>query len=182
MTRRWTALAAATALLFAASSALAQSRSAADDERDDDRTRVSIGGSLGFFADDPGGVNLGFEIPIEVDRNFSVGPWATLGLADDFLLVLASANFRYHFDVFESRKLRKLRPFLQGGMGVAYYDDDRAREDDTGFLLNMGFGADYEISDHVLFGSNMMFNTVPTFRPSRAFYWTWQFLSLRYRF
>jgi hypothetical protein len=182
MTHRWTALVAVIALLLSTTAAFAQSRSASDDEQDEDRVRVSLGASLGFFADDPGGVNLGFEMPINVNRNFSIGPWATVGLADDFLLVFGSANFRYHFDVFESRKLRKLRPFLQGGMGVAYYDDDRTRDDDTGFLLNMGLGADYEITDHVILGSNMMFNTVPTFRPSRAFYWTWQFLSLRYRF
>jgi len=182
MTRRWIALIVATAVLIPATAALGQSRSASEDEKDDDRVRASVGFSLGFFADDPGGVNLGFELPIEINRNLSVGPWVTLGLADDFLLVSATANVRYHFDVFESRKLSKLRPFLQGGMGITYYDDDRVPDDDLGFLLNMGLGADYEISDHVLLGSNMMFNTVPTFRPGRAFYWSWQFLEVRYRF
>lgn len=181
MTRRWIALFAAAALVLAATAASAQSRSAKQQE-EEDRVRASVGASLGFFADDPGGINLGFEIPIEVNRNLSVGPWATLGLADDFLLLSATANVRYAFDVFDGPKLRKLRPFLQGGVGISYYDDDDRDDDETGFLMNMGLGAEYAVSEHVGLGSNLMFNAVPTFRPDRAFYWSWQFLTLRYRF
>ncbi|MDH3519372.1 MAG: porin family protein [Myxococcales bacterium] len=179
MSRRWIALLTAATVLCFATAALAQSRSSQDD---DDRARFSMGASLGFLADDPGGVSLGFEAPIEFNRHVSVGPWLTVALADDFLLLSGTANVRYHFDVFEGERLRKLRPFLQGGMGVTYYDDDRTGDEDTGFLLNMGLGAEYETSEHVSVGSQIMFNTVPTFQPSRAFYWTWQFIGVRYRF
>jgi hypothetical protein len=181
MTRRWIALFAAAALALAATAASAQSGSTSKQE-EDERVRASVAGSIGFFADDPGGVNLGFEFPIELNRNVSIGPWVTLGLADDFLLLSATANVRYHFDVFEGAKLRKLRPFLQGGVGLTYYDDDDRNDDDTGFLMNMGLGAEYAVSEHVGVGSNIMFNVVPTFRPSQAFYWSWQFVQLRYRF
>jgi len=181
MSRRWTACLACAAALLLAQAAPAQSRR--DDRRDDDdRARFSMGASLGFLADDPGGVSLGFEAPIEFNRHFSLGPWATVALADDFVLVSGTANARYHFDVFQGERLSRLRPFLQGGLGVAYYDDDRANDEETGFLINMGLGAEYATSDHVSIGSQMMFNTVPTFRPSRAFYFTWQFLQVRYRF
>jgi hypothetical protein len=173
---------AAAALVLATTAASAQSRSASEQQEEEDRVRASVGASLGFFADDPGGLNLGFEIPIEVNRNLSVGPWLTLGLADDFLLLSATANVRYHFDVFEGAKLRELRPFLQGGMGISHYDDDDRDDDETGFLINMGLGVEYALSEHVGLGSNIMFNAAPTFRPSQAFYWSWQFLSLRYRF
>jgi len=181
MSRRWNALFAAAAVLLLAHTALAQSR---QDNRkdDDDRARFSMAASLGFLADDPGGVSLGFEAPIEFNRHFSLGPWATVALADDFVLVSGTANARYHFDVFEGKRLSRLRPFLQGGLGVAYYDDDRVNDDETGFLVNMGLGADYETSEHVSIGSQMMFNAVPTFEPDRAFYFTWQFLQVRYRF
>jgi hypothetical protein len=181
MTRRGIAFLAAAALILATTAASAQSRSSAERE-DDDGVRASVAASLGFFGDDPGGLNLGFELPIEVNRNLSVGPWVALGLADDFLLVSATANVRYHFDVFESAKLRKLRPFLQGGAGLTYYDDDDRDDDDTGFLMNMGLGAEYLVDEHVGIGSNIMFNVAPTFRPSQAFYWSWQFLQVRYRF
>jgi outer membrane protein W len=181
MTRRWIALFAAAALVHTAAAASAQSGSTSKQE-EDERVRASVAGSIGFFADDPGGVNLGFEFPIELNRNVSIGPWVTLGLADDFLLLSATANVRYHFDVFEGAKLRKLRPFLQGGVGLTYYDDDDRNDDDTGFLMNMGLGAEYAVSEHVGVGSNIMFNVVPTFRPSEAFYWSWQFVQLRYRF
>jgi hypothetical protein len=182
MSRRWIAWLAAAALLLLAHSALAQSRQTNPKKSEDDRVRFSMAASLGFLADDPGGVSLGFEAPIEFNRHFSLGPWATVALADDFVLVSGTANARYHFDVFEGERLSRLRPFVQGGLGVAYYNDDRANDDETGFLVNMGLGADYETSEHVSIGSQMMFNTVPTFRPSRAFYFTWQFLQVRYRF
>ena len=182
MTRRWIALFAAAALVLATTAASAQSGSTSKKQEEDDGLRASVAASLGFFADDPGGLNLGFEFPIEVNDHLSIGPWVTLGLADDFLLLSATANIRYHFDVFEGAKLRKLRPFLQGGVGLTYYDDDARHDDDTGFLMNMGLGAEYAVSEHVGVGSNIMFNVVPTFRPSQAFYWSWQFLSLRYRF
>ena len=182
MTRCWIALFAAAALILTTGMASAQGGSTSDQEEEDDGVRASVAASLGFFADDPGGLNLGFEIPIEVNRNLSIGPWVALGLADDFLLVSATANLRYHFDVFEGAKLSKLRPFLQGGMGLTYYDDDELDDDDTGFLMNMGMGVEYAVDEHVGIGSNIMFNVVPTFRPSQAFYWSWQFLSLRYRF
>jgi hypothetical protein len=182
MTRRWIALFAAAALVLAATAASAQSGSSSRQEEEDDGVRASVAASLGFFADDPGGLNLGFELPIELDRNLSIGPWVTLGLADDFLLLSATANIRYHFDVFDGPKLRKLRPFMQGGAGISHYDDDDRDDDDTGFLMNMGLGAEYAVSEHVGIGSNIMFNVAPTFRPSQAFYWSWQFLSMRFRF
>ena len=182
MTRRWIALFAAAGLVLAATAASAQGGSSSRQEEEDDGVRASVAASLGFFADDPGGLNLGFELPIEFDRNLSIGPWVTLGLADDFLLLSATANIRYHFDVFDGPKLSKLRPFLQGGAGITHYDDDDRDDDDTGFLMNMGLGAEYAVSERVGFGSNIMFNVAPTFRPSQAFYWSWQFLSLRFRF
>jgi len=181
MTRRWIALLAAAALFLAATAASAQNRSSSEQE-EEDGVRASVAASLGFFGDDPGGLNLGFEIPIELNHNVSVGPWLTLGLADDFLLLSATANVRYHFDVFEGARLRKLRPFLQGGVGISYYDDDDRDDDETGFLMNMGLGAEYLVDEHVAINSNLMFNAVPTFEPSRAFYWSWQFLGVRFRF
>jgi hypothetical protein len=182
MTRSWIVLLTAAALFLSASASSAQSGSDSNKDGNGGQVRASFAGSLGFLADDPGGVNLGFEAPIEFTKNFSVGPWVAVSLADDFLLVSATANVRYHFDVFEGAKLEKLRPFLQGGMGISWLDDDRRNVDDTDFLLNMGLGAEYEMSDHVFLGSNIMFNTVPTRDSGDAFYWTWQFLSARYRF
>ena len=182
MTRSWTALLTAAALFLFASAISAQSGSDSNKDEDDTQVRASLAASLGFLADDPGGVNLGFEAPIEFTKNFSVGPWVALSLADDFLLLSATANARYHFDVFEGAKLEKLRPFLQGGMGLSWLDDDRRNINDTDFLLNMGMGAEYEMSEHMFLGSNIMFNTVPTRDAGDAFYWTWQFLSARYRF
>ena len=65
MTRRGIALFAAAALVLAATAASAQSGSTSEQE-EDERVRASVAGSIGFFADDPGGLNLGFEFPIEV--------------------------------------------------------------------------------------------------------------------
>jgi opacity protein-like surface antigen len=172
--------ASAVVLVCSASGAIAQA-----EDGSGGKTGISMAGNFGFAANQDGGnVQLGFEAPFEVNENCQIGPWLTIGLADDWVLISATLNTRYLFDVFESGKLRRLRPFVQGGLGISHYDIEvgPVDDDDTGFLINMGLGAEYAVSEDVAIGSNMMFNTVPTFTPDQAFYFSWQFVQVRYRF
>lgn len=148
---------------------------------DDDGTRFSVGASLGFI-DNPGGVSLGFEAPVEITRNFAVGPWLTLGLADDFLNLTATANARYYFDLSDSGRMARLRPFVQGGLGLDYTDDDVSRIDEVNFLVATGLGIEYAIDDNVALTSQAMFNIIPYARRGRSFTASVQLLGVRYRF
>jgi opacity protein-like surface antigen len=180
MTRTSVRLLAGIVFVCTASTAQAQSQK---ESRDDDRVRIAVGGSLGF-TEGPDGVQLGLDVPISINRNLSVGPWVAVSLASQFIMVGATANVRYHFDVFESRKLNKLRPFLQGGVGLNYLDPDTnvSGVESTDFLMNMGLGLDYELNDHVSIGSDLLFNLVPQRGAGNTFYWSWQFIGARYKF
>jgi outer membrane protein W len=154
---------------------------ATGDANDDDRTRFSVGASLGFI-DTPGGVSLGFEAPLEITHNFAVGPWLTLGLADKFTNVVATANARYYFDIADSGNAARLRPFVQGGLGLDYTDDDAALIDEANFLLATGLGIEYAIDENIALTSQAMFNIIPYARRGRTFTASVQLLGMRYRF
>lgn len=163
---------------------LAATASAQDDvgaAADDDSTRFSVGASIGFI-DNPGGVSLGFEAPIEITPNFAVGPWITLGLADNFINVVATANARYYFDLWDSGNAAKLRPFLQGGLGLDYTDDDAAFIDEVNFLVGTGLGLEYAIDENMALTTQAMFNIIPYARRGRTFTASVQLLGMRYRF
>jgi opacity protein-like surface antigen len=184
MTRTSVRLLAGLALLCTASLAQAQSQIESQDVRDDDDGfGIALGGNLGF-TEGPDGVQIGLDVPISINRNLSVGPWLGLSLASQFIMLGATANVRYHFDVFESRKWSALRPYLQGGVGLNYLDPntDISGEESTDFLMNMGLGLDYALNEHVSLASDMMFNLVPQRGAGNTFYWSWQFLGARYKF
>lgn len=172
------------ALLLSPAASLAQ-----EDARDemppsrspDDDTRFSVGFGLGFV-DDPGAVSLAFDAPVELNRNVSVGPWVAVALAENLVMVNATANARYTFDLFDGPKTRRLRPFVQGGLGLNYTDDDQLLIDEVNFLINTGLGLEYQVDEHVTVGTTAMFNVIPTAPRSRNFNVNVQLLGVRYRF
>jgi opacity protein-like surface antigen len=176
-------LTSATILALAAGAAQAQAQSKTSTQSSSDNfPRFSIGANIGAAASPNAGTfDLGFEAPIDFTRHFSLGPWLQVGMADDVTALLVSANARYSFDVFEGAKLRKLRPYMQGGLGIAYAKPKNV-DGETEFLINMGFGAEYEVSDSVFVGSDVMLNTIPTTSTQNAFVLSWQFARIRYRF
>lgn len=156
---------------------------AAQDTRAGD---VSIAASLGFTAD-PGSFLLGFEVPFNVTDDVSVGPLLQLGLDDDWTIVAPTANVRYAFDLSGASNpdVRRLRPFVQGGLGFAYLEKERSGRsdrDDTGFLFNMGGGVEYFITDNFALGSNVMFNILPDEVVDEHFFFSWQVGTARFVF
>jgi hypothetical protein len=148
-----------------------------------DETRFSVGASLGF-SDSPGAASLGFEAPIEITHNLALGPFITLGLAENLVELAASFDARYSFDLADTGNLSRLRPFVQGGVGISYINDDGVfpKIDEANFLLNCGIGLEYAIDEHMALTSQAMFNVVPYAPRSRTFYPSVQLLGLRYRF
>lgn len=186
-------LAGATILIFAVGSAQAQSKTApkagaspapASSSSSSSFPRFSVGANMGAGASPTaaaGTFNLGFEVPIEFNNNWAVGPWMQIGMAEDFVDLFVSLNTRYSFDLFDGPNSRKLRPYMQGGLGIAYARQNPF-DGDTEFLINMGVGAEYAVSDHVFLGSDVMVNTMPTAPAGAAYVVSWQFARLRYRF
>jgi opacity protein-like surface antigen len=149
--------------------------------------RFSLRTGLGFTAD-PESFLLGFEGDYAISENFSAGALLQLGVDDDRTIVSPVVYGRIRSDLGGiDPDLRAIEPFIQLGLGLTYWDVDRPRPgsgttDDTEFLLNTGFGAEYRITDHVSVGSMMLFNIVPDAIFGERFYFSWEVLTARYRF
>jgi hypothetical protein len=149
----------------------------------DEAERWSIATSIGFTAD-PGAFQLTVGLPYSASRSFRVGPLLQLAFADDLVIVAPTANFQYAFDVPGSNpQLRRLRPYLQLGLGFAYIDkNQRWNDDEVGFLLNPGFGAEYAVTESIAVGSNVLFNVLPVTTTGENFFFSWQVGSVRFLF
>jgi hypothetical protein len=188
----WIGLGIAVALLSAgATAARAQSRSDYDKEAagrgyDDEAGPFSIRMGLGFMAD-PTAFLLGFEGDYRVADQVSLGGLVHLGLDDDLTMVSPVAYGRYRFELGQyDQDLEPVVPYLQAGLGFSWWDVDDPDDDEVAFLMNFGFGVEYEFDPHLAVGSQMLFNIMPTEldvgRREETFYYTWEVVGLRYRF
>lgn len=145
----------------------------------------SLEPGIGFTAG-PNTFLMALTAPYAFDRHFSLGPRLEIGVADNRVLVAPSANARYAFDLtgIDDDLLRRLRPYLQGGFGIAYVKKDRPGGDDDGVggLIDLGFGMEYPLNTQVSLGSGMLFHIVPGSPAGETFYFSWEMLSARFRF
>jgi hypothetical protein len=97
-------------------------------------------------------------------------------------------NGRYSFDLswVDDEIIQEVQPFVQGGLGFAYIDKDRSGakkdKDGVGFLMNMGLGFEYPVSETVSLGNSVLFNVLPSRTARQHFFFSWQFVTLRFRF
>ena len=103
-------------------------------------------------------------------------------LRSGITLVAMSANTRLSFDLSNgtNENFRKLEPFVNGGIGLAYVD--RGVVDEVGFLIHLGFGVAYTFSTQVAVQTAMQFNIIPGDAAGEKFYYTWQIAGIRYQF
>lgn len=143
---------------------------------------VGLGGNFGFqkLSSSNGLFEVGADIPIYFTEDFSVGPWMQLGVGQSTVNLIVTANARYAFDFLERTRFNEVEPFVQGGLGLAYTRFAGAGA--TDFVMNMGFGAEVPVNDHVYVGSDVMFNPILTRPTGGNWAFTWQFVTLRYRF
>ncbi len=147
---------------------------------------VSLRTGLGFTAD-PDTFLLGFEGDYVFSDPFSTGVLVQLGVDDDLTMVSPVAYLRYRLDLGQlSPSLERVEPYLQGGLGLTYWDVDHMghfrNKDDTEFLMNFGFGVEYRLTNHISAGSHMLFNVIPNEIFDERFYFSWEVATLRYRF
>lgn len=153
----------------------------------DDAGRFSIRTGLGFTAD-PEDFLLGFEGDYAFTDQLSAGVLLELGLDDDRTIVSPVVYGRFRTDLGGiDEALEPVEPYLQLGLGLTHWDVDRpgpasGSTDDTEFLLNPGVGVEYRFTDHVSAGTHMMFNVIPDEIFDERFYFSWEIVTLRYRF
>lgn len=146
----------------------------------------SIRGGFGFTAD-PSTFLLAGAVDYFVNEQFAIGPLLQAGISDNRSIVAPTLNLQYFIDltgVSKDGALRKLRPLLQGGVGFAYIHKDIGSQntDELGFLLNLGFGLEYDVTQKLALGSNMLFNILPHEVAGENFFFSWQVLGFRLRF
>lgn len=143
---------------------------------------VAIGGNFGFQKLNATGglLELGFDIPVHLTEHFAIGPWVQVGFSQKTVNLIATANARWKFDFLERTRFDTVEPFIQGGLGVIYTKINGAKA--TDFVMNMGFGAEVPVSDHVYLGTDFMFHPILTRPTGGNWAFSWQFLTLRYRF
>ena len=142
---------------------------------------------MGFFAEDNfSGFMLNFEGNYHIDESWSAGVDLQLGFDTDFLLLSMPFYGRYDFGnlAADAPFLSKMHPFAKLGLGFTYAEIDTAffDIDDTGFLFVMGGGIAYEINDNLSAESTMQFNITTNDFFADNFYFSWEMISLRYRF
>ncbi len=93
-------------------------------------------------------------------HNVSVGPLLQIGVTEDLTQIGLTAQVKYTLDLLD---IPDLKPHLQGGIGFIHADLDRGRgrfgdADDTSFLIPIGFGAGYRLSQKISLESTLLFN------------------------
>lgn len=144
----------------------------------------SLRGGIGLLAD-PDAFLMNFEIERFMRDEVAVGVALQLGVDDDYTVVSPMVFARYVAFLTESSNdvVKKLQPYLQGGVGLTHIDlDGRGRDTDgTDFLLSLGFGLDYyPLSEPFSVGSRFLVNIIPGRVVGERIYLSWEILSLRY--
>jgi len=151
--------------------------------QDPPSTGWSFRAGIGFI-DDPTAFLLNFEAPYAFDRRVSVGPMIQVGLDGDNTIVAPTLNLTVTVPDLPGEDWDRIRPFGFIGFGFAYIKDDNRRNDNSsaGFLVDFGFGLDYQLSDRLFVGSQMTFNFLPETTLGQNFFYSWQIGGLRLAF
>ncbi len=91
-------------------------------------------------------------------HNISVGPLLQIGVTGDLTQIGLTVQAKYTLDLLD---IPDLKPHFQGGIGFIHADLDRGRsrdEDDTSFLIPLGFGAEYRLTEKISLESTLLFN------------------------
>jgi hypothetical protein len=118
--------------------------------------RPNLGLGIGFTLD-PETFLIGGKLDVPLAYGFSLGPLVQIGLSDDDQLYGFSGNLKYTISIPDAPKLL---PSLEAGIGVLVSHKDTPRDDDTeaAFLIVLGGGLDYMITDHIGVGAHVYAN------------------------
>jgi hypothetical protein len=140
---------------------------------------MSVQAGLGFTAS-PTDFLLALELDWFVTNNFAVGPLLQFGVDDHPFIFAPTFDFMGMFDIGDS----PVKPFVQGGLGLAYYNEQHRHgsDDEAGFLINLGGGGDFFVAPRVALGTDMLFNIITTGALGDHFFFSWQVITVRFLF
>jgi hypothetical protein len=125
-----------------------------------------------------------FELDHFVTDRVAVGPLLQVGLSSDEFVFAPSMDVKLFGEPLGG-ELRGLSPFVQGGIGFAYIDDNgrgtNGRED-VGLLLAFGFGADFFVTDRLSLGTSLLFDVLPSEVEGEDFFFSWQIVTFSIHF
>jgi opacity protein-like surface antigen len=147
------------------------------------RTGWSARAGIGFTAD-PDTLLLNFELPYSFDRWVSAGPMLQVGIDNNEMIVAPTANVTVTIPDLPGERFDRLHPYSLIGIGFAVLEDDSRRNNKTaaGFLVNFGFGLEYQLSERFYVGSQMIFNFLPEETLGEKFFYAWQVGGMRVTF
>ncbi len=151
---------------------------------DRNRTKtLALDTGIGFTLS-PDTFLMNFRSDYFMTHHIAVGPLVQFGISDNVFLIAPSIGVKGVFDLPEEGFAKRVKPFLQGGAGLAYVNVDRntGDDDDMGFLMNFGFGTDIYLTSSFSLGNNIMFNILPVKVFDDRFFFSWQFVTARYHF
>jgi len=175
----------ATVLLTPGAAHAASTATAADDRG------WSVGGGIGLTAS-PTTFLMNFDLPYNFGNNLSLGPQMQIGVTGGATVVSMTANGRYDIDFsMGNAESATIRPFVNAGLGFTYesigpdFNIFGVSNSGTGFLIAMGGGLEFRMTDHVSLESAVQFNIIASGAGpgnNDHFYWSWQMLGVRLRF
>ena len=113
------------------------------------------GAGFGFLRSTPDGTAFALNVHAETFfvPNLSVGPLLQLGFTGDSTQVGLSGQVKYWIEIPNTAKRLKLTP--QVGLGVVH---NSFRDGDTSWLIPLGVGADYALTDTLNVTGTLLLN------------------------
>ena len=118
-------------------------------------------------------------------ESLAIGPGIQVGVADDFFLVAPTFNCKWLFHLAQQGDLARVRPFMQGGVGFLYAEEEvrnRPDDDDVGVMLSGGVGVEFAARDNLRFGSTLTLQLMPSEVAGEHAFMSWQVLQVGFRF
>ena len=114
------------------------------------------GADLGFYLD-PDLVAMSLMGEYHVTSNVALGPYVTLGTYTDYFYFSGSGVAKYKANLNENAKLK---PYGLLGVGFLVLNEEVAGDwhSDTKFLIPVGGGFEYWVSEKLAWGGNVVFN------------------------
>ena len=118
-----------------------------------------------------------------VNHNLAVGPVIQFAVSEDDVFFAPTLNVRGVFDL-EGQGLERVKPYAEGGLGLAYVEKDHhdGDDDEWGFLVNVGAGVNFELDRNITLGTGVLFNMMPNEVEGEHFIFSWKVLQLNLYF
>ena len=135
----------------------------------------AFGTALGVQVDTPDSTAfaLGLYGDYYLTHAFSIGPLIQLGFTSDLFQFAPTAQAKYTLDLAD---MPQLKPHVQAGIGIIHADLDRRgmrEEKDTSFLIPLGIGAEYKLTDSVSLDNTFLFNFTNLGVRDEKFFFAW---------